>query len=340
LPETHIQVPFISATTGKPRIEVEHINGQGGPIYPQLFVPLQISVASGEVSPRMGRGGMLQAPEDMMQDCSLLRISGALIIGSGQVAQFQSPPIRHFSRTSPEVQVSLAIPLDLQRLQLIEAQRVGDIALRFDCTFEYARHTQVPRTELRPPIDGFESNYTQLIVTIPQSHWVKVLSGLGYGKIALLEVPTAQHAVGDLIVGVLDELTQAQEAMVQGDYPKVLGQCRKAIERLANAKKYKGTPKNGPGTNPSFDDKIDYLLSTLPGVPTGDRGKNFARRLKDLWWLTSRPEHPDSPHFTRDDAELTLHHTIADLSYLGKFLARATEAEIQAAAQVSVAAGS
>lgn len=338
MPETQIQVPFISATTGKLRIEVEHINGQGGPIYPQLFVPLQISVTSGEVSPKYGPGGMLQAPEDLMQDCSLHRISGVLIIGSGQVAQFQSPPISHFSRTSPEVQVTLAIPLDLQRLQLIEAQRVGDIALRFDCTFEYARHTPVPRTELRPPIDGFESWYVSFTVTVPQSHWVKVLSGLGYGKIALVEVPTAQHAVGDLIVGVLEELEQAQEAMLQGDYPKVLGQCRKAIERLADAKKYKGTPKNGPGTNPTFADKIDYLLSTLPGVPTGDRGANFARRIKDLWWLTSRPEHPDSPHFTRDDAELTLHHTIADLSYLGKFLARATEAEIQAAAQLSVAA--
>src|SRR5260370_965980 len=241
MPEIQIQVPFISATTGKLRIEVEHINGQGGPIYPQLFVPLQVSVTSGEVSPRIGRGGIVQAPEDLMQDCSLHRISGVLIIGSGQVAQFQSPPISHFSRNSPEVQVTLAIPLDLQRLQLIEAQRVGDIALRFDCTFEDAR-------------------------------------------------------------------------------------------------KYKGTPKNGPGTNPSFADKIDYLLSTLPGVPTGDRGANFARRIKDLWWLTSRPEHPDSPHFTRDDAELTLHHTIADLSYLGKFLARATEAEIQAAAQLSAAA--
>jgi hypothetical protein len=151
MPETQIQVPFISATTGKLRIEVEHINGQGGPIYPQLFVPLQISVTSGEVSPKYGPGGMVQAPEDLMQDCSLHQISGALIIGSGQVAQFQSPPIRHFSRTSPEVQVTLAIPLDLQRLQLIEAQRVGDIALRFDCTFEYARHTPVPRTDgVRP----------------------------------------------------------------------------------------------------------------------------------------------------------------------------------------------
>ncbi len=322
MPETQIQVPFISATTGKLRIEAEHINGQGGPIYPQLFVPLQISVTSGEVSPRIGRGGIVQAPEDLMQDCSLHRISGVLIIGSGQVAQFQSPPIRHFSRTSPEVQVTLAIPLDLQRLQLIEAQRVGDIALRFDCTFEYARHTPVPRTELRPPIDGFESWYVSMTVTVPQSHWVKVLSGLGYGKIALLEVPTAQHAVGDLIVGVLEELTHAQEAMVQGDYNKVLGQCRKAIERLADAKKYKGTPKNGPGTNPTFADKIDSLLSVLPGAPTGFRRENLARMCKDLYGFTSPPEHPLPPHFTRDDAEMTMLSTIAVLSYVGKFLSR------------------
>lgn len=338
MPETQLQVPFLSATTGKLRIEVEHINGQGGPIYPQLFVPLQISVTSGEVSPKYGRGGMMmQAPEDVMQDCSLRQIFGVLIIGSGQVAQFQSPPIRHFSRTSPEVPVTLAIHLDLPRLQLIEAQRVGDIALRFDLMFEYARHTPVPRTELRPPIDGFETGFTSWTITIPQSYWAeKVLPGLGYGKIALLEVPTAQHAVGNLIAGVLEELKQAQEAMVKGDYNKVLGKCRNALEVLSNARKYAGTPRGGG--NPSFADKIDYLLEVLPGAPTGFRGQNLARMCKDLHGFTSPPEHPDPPHFTRDDAELTLHNTVAVLSYFGKFLARVAEAEMQATAQPSVAA--
>ncbi len=337
MPETSIQLPFASATTGKLRIDVEHINGQGGPIYPQLFVPLQISVTSGEVSPKMGRGGMLQTPEDLMQDCSLRQIFGVLIIGSGQVAQFQSLPIRHFSRTNPEVQITLAIPLDLQRLQLIEAQRVGDIALRFDFTFEYARHTPVPRAEFRSPIDGFESSFVSLMVTVPQSHWAdKVLPGLGYGKITLVEVPTAQDVVGDLIVGVLEEFKHAHEALVQGDYNKALGLCRNALERLADAKKYKGTPKSG--TNPSFADKIDYLLEVLPGAPTGFRRESLARMCKDLHGFTSPPEHPAPPHFTRDDAELTLLNTIAVLSYFGKFLARATEAEKQAAARLSGAA--
>src|SRR5260370_19457306 len=186
----------------------------------------------GGVYDKYGRGGIVQAREDLMQDCRLPQISGDRIFVSGQVAQFQSASIRHFTRTNPEVQVVLAIHLDLQRLQLIEAQRVGDIALRFDCIFEYTRDTPLPRTERRSPIEGFESGFVSFTVTVPQSHWVKVLSGLGYGKIALVEAPTAQHAVGDLIVGVLEELTHAQEAMVQGDYNKVLGQCRKAIRRL------------------------------------------------------------------------------------------------------------
>ncbi len=117
------------------------------------------------------------------------------------------------------------------------------------------------------------------------------------------------------------EFQQAQEQMLRGDYNKVLGYLRNALEILSNAVEYRGTPRDGKA-NPSFADKIDYLLDVLPGAPTGFRRENLARMCKDLYGFTSPPEHPSPPQYTRDDAEMTMLSTVAILSYVGKFLSR------------------
>ncbi len=190
MPEVSFQPPSTSNTLGKLRIDIEGISGQGGPVYPQLFVLLQITLKSADVHPRVGMGIALPTPEDLVQDYSLHQIYGTLFYGSQggalvQVANFQSLPISHFSRTIPEAQVNLAIPLDLYRFRLIEAQRVGDVVLRFDFTFHYAKHYQIPRKQANSPIERFESSFIQFTISIPQSYWVtKVLPGLGYRKIS------------------------------------------------------------------------------------------------------------------------------------------------------------
>ena len=42
----------------------------------------------------------------------------------------------------------------------------------------------------------------------------------------------------------------------------------------------------------------------------------------DLWGLTSRPEHPSSPHFTRDDVEMAMLKTITAYQARGRILQR------------------
>src|SRR5207249_3111590 len=148
----------------------------------------------------------------------------------------------------------------------------------------------------------------------PRSDWVdKMLPGLGYGKIYLVEVPTPERTIGETIAKAVEEFQQAQQHMLHGDYNKLLNHCRNALERLSNARKYEGNKEN-----PSFADKIDYLLDILPGMPTGERREGLKRMLTYLWKLTSMPEHPSPPHFTRDDAEMVMLITIAILSYMGK----------------------
>ncbi len=261
-----------------------------------------------------------------MQDYSLIQIYGTLFFSSqtsgiGQIADFHSLPISHFSRTDGTVTIVLTIPLDAYRLQHIEERRVGNVSLQFTFSFLLAKHFQAPRRQMHSPIERFDTSWVQLTVPIAQSHWVdNVLPGLGYGKIYLVEVPTPAKAIGETIAKTVEDFQKAQQYMLHGDYNHVLGSCRNALERLSNAKKYEGGKEK-----PSFADKIDYLLAVLPGAPTGTRRDYLKKMLTNLWGLTSTPEHPSPPHFTRDDAELVMLNTIAILSYIGKFLSREVE---------------
>lgn len=318
--EATFRPPSTGADIGTVQIHPEQISGQGGPAFPCLSVTLDISLKSVEMQNTIGTGMYIPTPDDPIQDYTLHQIYGTLLFSSGggspgQIA-FHSLPLSLFSRPATRSHVVLNIPLDVYQLRQIEEQRVGDVSLNFDFTFEFAKHYPVARKQPYAAIEKFETNFFSMMVNISRSDWVdKVLPRLGYGKIALVEVPTPEKAIGETISGAVEEFQQAQQHVLHGDYNKALNHCRNALERLSNARKYEGGK-----VNPSFADKIDYLLTVLPGVPTGVRGENLARMLKDLWGFTSMPEHPSPPYFTRDDAEMTMLSTIAVLSYMGKLL--------------------
>jgi hypothetical protein len=325
LTETSFHPPSASMSIGTVTINPELISGHGGPAFPQLSVPLNISIQSAEpeAQRRMGMVNYFPTAEDAIQDYTLHQIYGTLFFGSGggQIA-FHSLPLSLFSRPKTQGQVALTIALDVYQLRHIEEQRIGDLSLKFDFTFEFAKHYPVARKVSTSPIEKFETIFFSMTVIIPRSNWIdKVLPGLGYGKIYLVEIPTPERAIGGSITQTIKEFQQAQQQMLLGSYNRVLGHLRNALELLADSVEYKGTPRDGK-TNPSFADKIDYLLSVLPGAPTGFRRENLARMCKDLYGFTSPPEHPSPPHFTRDDAEMTMLGTIAVLSYIGKFLSK------------------
>jgi len=334
LAETTFRPPSTSIDIGTITINPEWISGQGSPAFPQLNVLLAISLKSTEPRAQymMGTGPYIPKPDDPIQDYTLHQIYGKLSFPGGGSVTFHSLPLSLFSRPEAKGQVLLTIPLDAYQLREIEAHRVGDIALQFEFTFEFAKHYPVARNELRSPIEKFETNFFTMTVTIPRSDWVdKVLPRLSYGKIYLVEVPTPEKALDGAIVKIVEEFQHAQQHMLHGDYNKVLGCCRNALERLSNARKYEGDKEN-----PSFADRIDYLLTVLPGTPTGARRAHLARLLKDLYGLTSMPEHPSPPRFTREDAEMALLNTLAVLSYIGKFFSREMEAPSQVGTPASV----
>lgn len=272
-------------------------------------------------------GNYIPTADDPIQDYTLHQIYGTLFfssgVGSAGQIVFHSFPLSLFSRPATRGQVVLNIPLDVYQLRQIEEQRFGGVSLKFDFTFEFAKHYPIARKEPYAPIEKFETNFFSMTMNIPRSDWVdKVLPGLGYGKIDLVEVPLLETAIGERLAKAVAEFQQVQSYMLQGNYDKVLGHCRNALELLSNARTYEGDKMN-----PSFADKIDSLLEILPGAPTGVRRENLARMLKDLWGFTSMPQHPLPPHFSGDDAEMARLITIAVLFYVGKFLSREADGE-------------
>src|SRR5207245_2654317 len=167
----------------------------------------------------------IPTPDDPIQDYTLHQIYGTLFFnpGGGSLGQiaFHSLPLSLFSRPTARGQVVLNIPLDVYQLRQIEEQRTGNVSLKFDFTFEFAKHYPVARKEAYAPIERFETNFFSMTVNIPRSEWVdKVLPGLGYGKIHLVEVPLPEMAIGESLARAVVEFHQAKSYMLQGNYDK------------------------------------------------------------------------------------------------------------------------
>jgi len=188
-------------------------------------------------------GSYFPTGDDPIQDYTLHQVCGSLFFHSGggslgEVA-FRSLPLSLFSRPTTKGQIVLNIPLNTYQIRQIEEQRVGAISLKFDFTFEFAKHCPIARKEAYAPIEKFETNFFSMTVNIPQSYWVdKVLPGLGYGKVYLVEVPTPESAFRGTIVQAMGEFQQVQTYLLHSDYNKALGHCRNALEILSNMVEY------------------------------------------------------------------------------------------------------
>lgn len=314
MPEIFFNASGSMASYATVRVESTHIGGQGGPAFPQMLIPLSITLK--EVDPQWRTGNYVSTPDDPVQHYSLLQLSGTFFANNLQLGTFQTPPLTLNTKYNQGGTIVLLISLDLFRIEYMEERRSGDMPLRVDIIPWIAKHYETTRKDKLSGYEQFETNYHQLSLLVPQSHWVdKVLPGLGYGKMQLLEVPIPATVIGASLARTVSELQRSQDAMKNGDYNKALGSCRHALDTLSTLIPYKGEVKN-----PTFADKIDFLLASLPGTPEGKRRENLARLLKDLWGFTSIPQHASELTFSRDDAQMTTIILTAVLAYMSHFL--------------------
>ncbi len=306
---TEVEMPkgdfFISgwSTRSDISLEVDCINGAGEPEYPRLIIPVEFTLRPAEDN------GKIKA-------YSLLWLKSSLHIENIKIGEGFSEPIAEYSW--PDIRprrIIIEIPLDLYRLEKIEERRRENIQLRLSGSALVAEHPSVPQAipneqqEYKRDVACFTKGNFDITFDIPQSHWVeKILPGLGYGKVKLIEIPIPEKVMPDTFKNVQAELEQAQDYFIYGDYDKVVEHCRNAIEPLKNLRpqikilltnsKYEWVTEVGQATY----DWIDKIYTKTRNV-------------------SSIPHHlPSIGHFSRFEAQTILMVTIALLSYSGKLL--------------------
>ena len=214
-----------------------------------------------------------------------------------------------------EYRILPKIELDYRKLDLIEEKRTGDLylELRIDLLGVY----------LSPRAQGFETlkdgmskglqvdkfwvkspNYSAIIV--PQSKWVTVLEGLGYGKFKIVEllIPSIPSGILD---NAIKSFEKAKVKLNEGDYVKVLMHCQDAIDKIGKAIK-----------------PVRVELEQRLGEDKFKRIGKFKGTFEGFLGLRHEVALEKEP-IIRKDAELVLHTTLAFLNYFARRLAELKE---------------
>lgn len=276
-------------------LEADKISSAGGPECPRLTLPLEFSL-----QPAISETGMIKA-------YSLLWLKAKLQLGDMKISEGVSDPIAEYSwLPARSYTVHLELPLDLRRIEAIEARRRGDIQLQLLGSALVAEHPPVPqavagqRQEIRREVEAFGTGSFTLTFVIPRSHWTeKVLKGLGYGTIQIFEIPIPREVMPEVFSSVPEELAKAQSYFEQGDYDKAVAHSRSALDPLQKVLPEIRTRMT--------DSKYEWLSEV-----TGATYNWLDKLVKKTREISSAAHHaPSIGHFSRGEALSILMVTFA-----------------------------
>lgn len=314
-------------SVGSIQIEPQTIYGKGGPVYPHLGIPLTIEIKHKDELHTDDKGKQIK----YIRHYSLIYLFGEMYITHGGaqtiIAHFHSKPLLHTSDKLWEARYTIEIPLDMHIIEYIEDVRQKNVHFRIHFEPLIAKHTSIPYDEKEKEtlIQGLLTGDFDFNLEIPHSHWIdSILTGLGYGKFKLIEIPIPEKLVPDIFQKALMELQESQNYFVKGDYDEVIAHCRNAIQLIPETCKVdlSGIEK------PTFNDKIKGFLTQHLPAPflTNSKRDGFVTITKALWTLTAIPHHPSPPrYFNRTDAEMVMLVTTALVAYIGKLLKKKEE---------------
>lgn len=257
------------------------------------------------VFPRLSFRIELENDED--KHVAIFDISGRVWLhGRGDLGNLTPRHLGNQIGIGSKCEADLDLDLDYRRLEIIEEARKGsDLLIGLEVTPIYYitegdrfSVSNLRRSSLTVNVKDRKSADH---IMIPQSEWVKILDGMGYGKINVMEITIPPPPVGDSIVESMNYLEQAQRSFNDGEYDDVMVDCRKAIEEISKA-----------------IDK-DTLKDILDSESKAEGVETVKQKIKNK--LLDRGAH-SGVQFNRIDAELGLHLTQAMIRYLSWNLAK------------------
>lgn len=204
------------------------------------------------------------------------------------------------------------IQLPAEVIHSVERQRAGgDVKLLFYSRVIVSEVFSLNAvTVLRPP---YETQFENKVAAghfahhIPQSEWLKLLKGLGWSELEILEIPSARLRGIPLLARALKRFEDAQQNYRNGDWDEAMMNCRKSFEAII---------QHGGG---ELDmSKAHQVFASILGE--GEKTDRFDKLAQALGNFLHLGRHENPPHVSikRADAELALLLTGALLTYLGQ----------------------
>jgi hypothetical protein len=213
--------------------------------------------------------------------------------------------------------LNLEFPLDARRTEAIERQRQGgSLQLRLDVQLQLDEFAWLQANEAlkRPSVWGLKRQDVMMLqetVQIPQSDWItRVLPGLGYGKVHVLEFPAAPIDGCAALDQSFEALKQAEEKHRLGFYDDAAGKCRLAIEPFFDYE-----PVDAGHSESRRVPVLKKHWEAKLGKATYDWLKATLGSIKEA---SNLPHHSPNEHYSQMDSQMILAVTTAVVAYIAR----------------------
>lgn len=221
------------------------------------------------------------------------------------------------SRAEPSIltagqKISGAITFQLPSivLQHIEERRAGgDVILRGSSQVWISQvYEQNGIKLLGAPFETFFDswNNSYFEYTIPQSEWIKILKGLAWSELELLELPVTKMRSNPILTRALQRFEDAQDCYRRGDWDESMVNCRKVFEAFI---------KDATGVD-DLSIALQAFQALISEPKKANHINNIVKELTPFLHIARHEQQPPIP-IKPADAQLALHLTGTILAYLG-----------------------
>ena len=198
----------------------------------------------------------------------------------------------------------LVIPLNSETLARIEEERAGtDLTFRIESRVRLCAVVQQGTEQLLGV--PYETRFADGQYTIPQSDWIKILRGLNWSELDLLEIPSAAISASPNLARAYKRLEDGQNFYRRGDWEEAMSNCRKAFEALIKDTAGKDDLSQG----------LDAFTRLINQKDKAEQINALVKTFTQFLHLARHEQHPAVP-ITRGDAQLAIQVTASTLGYI------------------------
>lgn len=299
-------------------IGLEEIGGSGGHALPVISLPLRLD--------------FWLHPTDQKHGAEFLTLSGRLWVAGlfqphSRVIQLNRTLWSRFQEQKSNL-FYLEFPVSPTAIEVLEAQRNGgDLKFTLDARIS-VRNLRMwgdppPEGSFRPlwwGYGGTDEVTMQAELVVPRESWLRVLKGVGYGQVHIMEFPAAPLDACATLDHSFKALQQAQSFHQRGQYDDAVGKCRVALDQFFE-----------------FADReqVEGEKTVIRRVPTLKKSWETRLGASTFKWLdealgaikeaSNKSHHSPNSHFGQAESQMVIAITTAVVAYAARTVEKNAE---------------